>query len=457
MSGPEKERARSEGGGFSRLVASPAFKFIILGVLTLVLMIPLLLVYLIVDERQSYSRQAVNEVGRKWGREQAFHGPYMVIPMDRTVERTDRQGNKSSYREVKYAVLLPKVLNIKSDVQAKELQRGIYDVPVYKTQVSYSGKFDPADLEQFRRDRFELRVNEAVFTVLISDVRGIKKTTDVMIGTKASTFQAGVGIKGQRTNGVHIPLSSAQLSDGFEFKFELPVNGTKHLLFEPSGAETKLDMSSNWPHPSFTGNFLPNERDISAQGFKADWHVPHLARGMGQSHTQTNIKKLMPNNLFGVQFYQPVGFYDLVSRALKYAVAFISAVFLMVYIMEVYVGRPIHWIQYVFVGFSLLIFYLVLLGLAEHIGFEFSYGLASTATALLVGLYTSSTLRSKAKGLVLGLMILMIYGLLYLLLRVEDYALLIGSLAGFAMLSGVMYMTRNVDWSGYQSEANRDN
>lgn len=442
----------SQPSGFSKLVSSPAFKFIVLGVLTLLLMIPLLLVYLIVDERQSYSRQAVNEVGRKWGREQAFHGPYMVIPMDRTVERTDRQGNKSSYREVKYAVLLPKTLNIKSDVSAKELQRGIFDVPVYNTKVSYEGKFDAADLDQYRRDRFELRVNEAVFTVLISDVRGIKKTTDVQIGSVTSRFQAGVGIKGQRTNGVHIKLTSTQLTDGFSFQFNLPVNGTKHLLFEPSGAETKLDMTSNWPHPSFMGNFLPNERKISSTGFEADWHVPHLARGMGQSHTHNQIKKVMPNNLFGVQFYQPVGFYDLVSRALKYAVAFISAVFLMVYIMEVYVGRPIHWIQYVFVGFSLLIFYLVLLGLAEHIGFEFAYGLASTATALLVGLYTSSTLRSKAKGLVLGLMILLIYGLLYLLLRVEDYALLIGSLAGFAMLSGVMYMTRNVDWSGYQSE-----
>lgn len=442
----------SSSGGFSRLVSSPAFKFIILGVLTLLLMIPLLLVYLIVDERQSYSRQAVNEVGRKWGRDQAFYGPYMVIPMDRLVENTDRQGNKTSYREVKYAVFLPKTLNIKADVSAKELQRGIFDVPVYNSKVAYNGNFEPADLEQFKKDRFKLRLDDAVFSVLISDVRGIKKTTDVLIGEVSSLFAAGVGVKGQKANGVHIKLSQAQLKSGFKFSFDLPVNGTKHLQFEPSGAETKLAMKSNWPHPSFMGNFLPNDRKINGSGFEANWHVPHLARGRGQSHTQGNISKLMPKNLFGVQFYQPVGFYDLVSRALKYAVAFISAVFLMVYIMEVYVGRPIHWIQYVFVGFSLLIFYLVLLGLAEHIGFEIAYGLAATATALLVGLYTSAALLSKAKGLVLGLMILLIYGLLYLLLRVEDYALLIGSLAGFGMLAGVMYMTRNVDWSGYQPD-----
>lgn len=432
-----------------RMVDSPAFKFIILGVLTLVLMIPLLLVYLIVDERQSYSRQAVSEVGRKWGREQSFAGPYLVIPMERMVESTNRQGVKSSYREEKFAVLLPETLNVNSDVTAKELQRGIFDIPVYNSVVRYAGKFKAADVDQLRRNRFELRLDEAVLAVQITDVRGIKKTTDVLINETAKRFQAGVGVKSPRGRGIHIPMTASQITDGFSFQFELPVNGTRHLQIEPSGGETRMEMKSNWPHPSFMGNFLPTERSISADGFSAKWVVPQLARGFGQLHIVKDIAPLMRSNLFGVQFYQPVGFYDLVSRALKYAIAFISAVYLMVYIMEVYVGKPIHWIQYVFVGFALLIFYLVLLALAEHLGFEIAYGTASLATSVLIGLYTSSALSSPRKGLVLGFLIAIIYTLLYLLLRVEDYALLIGSLAGFFMLASVMYMTRNVDWSGY--------
>lgn len=450
MSGSEQGSGNRPG-----LLSSPAFKFIILGVLTLALMIPLLLVYLIVDERERYSEQAVKEVGLKWGRQQAFAGPYLIFPIERMVENTDRNGVKSSYKKVNYAVLLPEKLDIDTNVDAKELKRGIFNVPVFVSKVNYSGSFKAAKLDTLRRDGYDIRLRDAVFSFQVSDVRGIKKTTDVLIGDQSLKFLAGTGLEGQNKSGIHVKLNEAQVNDGFNFKFELPVNGTKRLEFEPSGGETKVKMGSDWPHPSFIGNFLPNEREVSDKGFSADWEVPQLARGSGQMHIQQNVNQVMPHNLFGVQFYQPVGFYDLVSRALKYAVAFISAVYLMVYIMEVYVGRPIHWIQYVFVGFSLLIFYLVLLGLAEHFGFEIAYGLASIATSLLIGLYTSGALRSRSKGVMLGFMILLIYTLLYLLLRVEDYALLIGSLAGFFMLAGVMYMTRNVDWSGY-SIANRD-
>lgn len=443
-------------GSVSRLMSSPAFKFIILGVLTLALMIPLLLVFLIVGERESYSRQAVTEVGRKWGRAQAISGPYLVVPLERDAEKTDRQGVKTTYRERKYAVLLPERLDVASQVEADELKRGIYNVPVYTSELSYKGGFKAADLAALRRDDYEPQFDEAVMTVLISDVRGIKETTLVkMSGPEGAAarevrFAAGPGLNASRVSGIHIPIARAALSDGFGFEFRLPVKGTNFLKFEPSGGETHVSMSSNWPHPSFTGNFLPNERDVKADGFSAKWHVPQLARGGGQMVIQSHFNKIMTHNEFGVQFYQPVGFYDLVGRALKYAVAFIAAVFLLVFIMEVYVGRPVHWIQYVFVGFALLIFYLVLLGLAEHIGFELAYGAASLATALLIGLYSSSALSSPAKGLFLGLIIALFYGLLYMLLRVEDYALLIGSLAAFFMLAGLMYMTRNVDWSGYK-------
>lgn len=439
-------------GSFSRLMASPAFKFIVLGVVTLALMIPLLLVFLIVGERESYSRQAVTEVGRKWGRAQAISGPYMVVPLEREAERVDRQGVKTRYRERKYAMILPERLDVASDVKAEELKRGIYDVPVYTTNLNFKGRFKQADLEVLTRDNFQPRYDEAVMSLIVSDVRGIKETTVVSLndGARSVRFEAGTGVNNTRSSGIHIPVEQDNINNALSFEFKLPLKGTNFLKFEPSGGETHVFMSSNWPHPSFTGNFLPNERAVTTEGFTAKWHVPQLARGGGQITMLKNFNTVMAHNQFGVQFYQPVGFYDLVGRALKYAVAFIAAVFLLVFIMEVYVGRPVHWIQYVFVGFALLVFYLVLLGLAEHVGFEAAYGLASIATSLLIGLYSRSALKSPGKGLFLGLIIALLYGLLYMLLRVEDYALLIGSLAAFFMLSGLMYMTRNVDWSGYK-------
>ena len=447
----------SASGSFSRLLSTPAFKFIVLGILTLVLMIPLLLVYFIVDERESYSRQASAEVGRKWGRAQNFAGPYLIVPLEREIERVDRQGQKTRHKERKVAIFLPSQLSIKAQVNSKELARGIYKVPVYESVLGYQGAFAAADLERFKREDYRVRLDEAVLTLQISDIRAIKKTADVTLGPRLSKFEAGVGLDGgRRASGIHVKVPETQIASGFPFQFELPVNGTEHIKFEPSGAETHVTMTSDWAHPSFDGNFLPSERSISAAGFSATWHVPQLARGQGQVHVRKDVSQLMSHNLFGVRLYQPVGFYDLVARALKYAVAFLATVFLLVFIMEVYVGRPVHWIQYVFVGFALLIFYLVLLGLAEHVGFEMAYGLASLATAGLIGFYSASALKDRAKGGFVGLVLLAFYILLYLLLRVEDYALLIGSLSGFGLLASLMYMTRNLDWSGYGAESAAD-
>lgn len=438
-------------GSFSRLMASPAFKFIVLGVLTLALMIPLLLVYLIVDERERYSRQAISEVGRSWGKAQTFAGPYLIVPLSRESERVDRLGNKTTFKETRYGVFLPETLKVTANVNSQTLKRGIFQVPVYKSELAFKGRFAAAELSRFLTENYEPRLDEAVLTLQISDVRAIKKTTEVTLGETRQLFEAGPGLESLKARGIHVKVPQSVFSKGFDFAFDLPVNGTDHLMFEPSGGETEIDMTSDWPHPSFSGNFLPSTRAISDKGFTANWQVPQLARGLGQVHLLANINRLMPHNHFGVRFYQPVGFYDLVARALKYAVAFIATVFLLVFIMEVYVGRPVHWIQYVFVGFALLIFYLVLLGLAEHIGFEWAYGLASLATSLLIALYSASALKSRQKGWFLGALLATFYALLYLLLRVEDYALLIGSLSGFFMLAALMYMTRNVDWSGYSS------
>ena len=446
----------SQPGPVSRFMGSPAFKFVLLGLLTLLLMIPMLMVYLVVDERERYSRAAVSEVGRKWGLAQKISGPYLIVPQTRWVEKTDRAGVKTRSREVQYVTLLPETLNVEVDVSAKELKRGIYGVPVYESKFKYSGRFNALETEKLTRGSTELRFEDAAFVMLISDVRGIKETTSVQLGAQSVKFTAGNGFSAKRAAGIHVSLQEHNVKSGFEFSFELPVNGTETLHFEPSGGETKLQMKSNWPHPSFIGNFLPSDRSISSKGFEARWDVPQLARGQSQLHIRPGVEALMRHNLFGVQFYQPVGFYDLVGRALKYAIAFIAAAFLLVFVMEVYAGRPVHWIQYVFVGFALLIFYLVLLGLAEHIGFELSFGLASFATSALIGLYSMSALKSPKKGFVLGFILLLIYGLLYLLLRVEDYALLIGSLTAFFMLAIVMYITRDVDWSGYRSPAQKE-
>lgn len=430
--------------GFGR---SPAFKFIVICILILALMIPLLFVWALASDRKAYSNRAVNEVSKSWSGEQVFRGPLIIVPVKK--KQITRRNREEVLTEVtKYAVLLPEDLDISVDVETTERKRGIFKIPVYRSKVAFKGRFGEADLKRIERESNEIVWQDAFLATMISDVRGIKKTAQITLGNLTEKFRPGLGGGIRSEKGIHVPLSEEMIKAGFPFDFALDVNGSKAISFIPAGGETKLAAKSNWPHPSFDGSFLPETREISDSGFSATWAIPKLARGEQQSFIVNNVRGLMQPNVFNIRFYQPVSYYNLVDRSLKYAIGFISIIFLSVFVLEILARKRFHWIQYVFVGLALIIFYLVLLGLSEHIGFEWAYGLAAAATAILVGLYCRSAFQSFAKGATIFGVIATIYGLLYMLLRAEDYAMLIGSIAAFCLLSIVMYATRNVDWSG---------
>lgn len=433
----------------SRLLNSPAFKFVLVIILILALTIPLLFAYLLVAERQSYARQARAEVGQMWGREQTIRGPYIVVPL--TYEKEFRNRDVVERRKIReFAVFLPEELNIRSDVEGEVRRRGIFNVPVYRSVTRFAGRFEKPVLRSFQQPDLTLEWAEAALVVTLNDVRGIKKTAELILdnGAGREKFRAGVGVASNgRVPGIHVPLTGEQAQSGFAFAFDLSLNGSSHIRYIPGGGETSVAIKSDWPHPSFAGAYLPENRKISDAGFAADWKVPRLARGIGQSIRLKQFRHLMTSKSFGVDFYQPVRFYSLAERALKYAMGFIGIIFLAVFIMEIQSRKRVHWIQYLFVGLALVIFYLVLIGTAEHIGFDLGYLFAALATSILVGTYFAAVVRSHRRRLYLGSVIAVIYGLLYLLLRVEDYAMLIGSISAFALLAVVMFATRDVDWS----------
>lgn len=425
---------------------SPAFKFTIICFLILALIIPLLFVWALTSDRSGYAKRAKRDVEQMWARSQVVRGPFVIVPVIENRELRNN-GKVEIQRIRKTAVLLPEMLNLNVDVQTKELTRGIFQIPVYRSKIDVSGHFKKPDLNRISNSANEVLWAEAILSVLISDVRGIKKTAEITLDNGvAQKFRAGVGLGDQRTQGIHLPLDENQAQNGFPFSFTLDLNGTSDIGFVPAGGETMVKASSNWPHPSFTGAFLPETRKISDTGFEARWEIPRLARSYDQVFIMANLNNPMQDNIFRVRFYQPADFYNLVDRSLKYAIGFIAIAFLAVFVLEIQSYKPVHWIQYVFVGLALIIFYLVLLGLSEHLGFETAYALASVATSLLIGIYAMSAFKSFFKGATLFFVLALIYGLLYLLLRVEDYAMLIGSLAAFSLLSIVMFATRNVDW-----------
>ncbi|MGI9479678.1 MAG: cell envelope integrity protein CreD [Hyphomicrobiaceae bacterium] len=437
------------------LMRSPAFKFVVIIILILALAIPLLFVYLMVKERAQYAASAKAEIGRAWGGEQSLRGPFIMVPTVR--ERSVRVRNETRTEKIReFAIFLPEKLNIKPVARTELRRRGIFEVPVYRSEIAFTGHFVPPAMRKVARPGTEFLWSEAVLALLISDVRGIKKTAEIKLGdTAAVKFRSGLGLetgsRGRPLGAIHVPIEESAAKQGFTYAFKLDLNGSSALNFVPAGGETEVTAQSDWPHPSFQGNFLPDSRTITDKGFEATWKIPRLARGQSQTLHVRNPAGLMGTTEFGVNFFQPVKFYSLAERALKYAQGFLAIVFFAVFVLEMQARRRVHWIQYLFVGLALVIFYLVLIGTAEHIGFEAGYFAASAATSLLVGTYIGTVTRSFSRGAQILAVIAIIYALLYLLLRVEDYALLIGSIAAFVMLAAVMFATRDIDWSGKQT------
>jgi len=441
-----------------RFARSPAFKFFLISFLIVLLLVPLALVFGLVSEREGRAREVKAEVARVWGRSQRISGPYLVVPY--TVRTETVQGDKRVEQvQERRAVFLPEKLDIKADAASKTLHRSIYDVVVYTSKVAMTGRFLAPDMADVAADVQSVRWADASYVLVISDVSGLKEAATLSLnGQQQLPFAPSTGLPSARQNGIHVKLAGAgqEIVPGpdaplkpFSFRLELVLGGTSSLDFAPVARETTLAMTSDWPHPSFSGAFVPIDRKVGADGFTASWRIPHLARSVPSAWT------LPPAGLnrfrayqFGVQLIQPVDFYDLVTRAAKYGVLFVALAFMAVFVLELLSGRRVHPVQYLFVGLAMIFFYVLLLSLAEHIGFAPAYLIAAGASGGMLALYVGKALQSAWQGSVMLAVLLLLYGLLYLILNLEDYALLAGAILGFVALTVIMFATLRVDWSG---------
>ncbi len=435
---------------------TPAFKIFIIGVIILLLTIPLFMVWGLVHERESYAQSVRRDVARSWGGEQAVTGPFLVIPYTklRIIERND----KRIEQELTYhAVFLPEEFRVKGDVRSKVLTRSIYDVTVYRAGLSLSGRFAAPDMKRLAPDAVKIRWEDAVFALGLRNVSGLKETAELVLGDgRRMALEPSLGADQGRAvmSGIHARLSddSAVVPDGikaFTFDLNLGFSGSSSLSFAPSARETSVEIKSDWPHPSFTGAFLPNKRKISDEGFSGSWQVPHLARSVPHSWTSrhADLHKLS-RTMFGVKFYIPIDFYDLVNRSVKYGLMFLLVAFTSVFILELMSGVKFHPVQYVFVGIASVFFFVLLLSFSEHLGFGRAYLIGAGATGGMLSLYVARAMGSVGKGLVMLAVFALLYGLLYFILTLEDYALLAGAVTGFVLISLTMFLTLGVNWSG---------
>jgi inner membrane protein len=298
----------------------------------------------------------------------------------------------------------------------------------------------------------EILWDQATINVGLTDPKGVARTIELSWNGQPQQFVPGVAHTGLFSTGVHAPAPGVSDRAGaLRFDLALDVKGTRELRFVPGGNETTVQLTSPWPHPSFLG--LPPETPrVEAGGFAASWRVPYFGRGFapmwksGDASDGEQLSRLADASSFGVALVQPVDIYVQTDRALKYAVLFIVMTFAISFLLEIAGGALVHPIQYMFVGFALCMFYLLLLSIAEHRGFDIAYAAAATVTIVLLAWYWSWVLNGRRRGFMMGASLTALYGYLYLLLRLEDYALLAGSLGLFAMLALVMFLTRRVDW-----------
>lgn len=423
-------------------------KLIFIGVLVLVLLVPLGMVQSQIAERGFRADEAAQQIANGWGAQQTIGGPVLALGLE---EERANAGGFVQVRDELYR--LPSRLSVDVVAATQTLRRGIYDVPVYTAEVTISGVLDPlqnADVGEYVRIHWD----EALLSIPISDPRSIREPVRITIGDETAELSAG----GERIAGfgrqLVVPLAKLGIdsfAEALEFSIAFRIGGTRNLTFLPFGDETTVNVQADWPSPGFMGGFLPDSRAISESGFDATWNVLSLGRGYPSSWRRSDIpaqtlSHQAERSAFGVDMIVPVGIHQTSLRATKYAVLFVSLTFLAYFMFELFTPLRLHAFQYLLVGFANASFYMLLIALAEHAGFDFAYWLSAAASIALINGYSAAVLRSGRRALPVAVLLGSIYGYLYLTLQLEDYALLAGSLGMFAILAVVMYATRHVDW-----------
>jgi len=427
-----------------RFGRSPGLKFFFIGFLSLLLLIPLMFVSGLRSERSATAGQAAREIGEAWGREQVVGGPALLVPYLVPA----KVANAAPTREV--AVFLPDDLQATSEAATEIRRRSIFDTPVYRSKIALKARFLPPDFKAISSEAVQPLWGEAVLAIGVADVRGLKNRATAQIRDGAGIeFEPSFGAGIREGNGIHAPLREIDLTKPLEASIGLELNGSRSLSIVPLAKNSAIRMSSNWRHPSFSGAHLPDDRMIDGSGFSASWQVSHLARNLPLAFAYDRRADLtFLSGGVGARFYQPVDLYQLVDRAIKYGVLFVGAVFLAVFGLELVARGNLHAVHYTLVGFALVLFYVLLLSLAEHLGFLNAFLAAAAATTALVSVYIGLVLRSFARGAVLALILATGYGLVYALLKSEDFALLAGAIGAFVALATLMLATARVNWSG---------
>lgn len=429
---------------FSQAVNGMTARLLLIGFLAGVMLVPMMMVKETIQERGNYYNEAVSSVSEGWAGRQALADPVLVLPY--TYQRATQRRNEDNtlenvmVQETGQYLFYPERTDITGDFRSETRKRGLFDVPIYDAAIQMTGSFAIQPPPAADPQRPGLKYGTPFVALRIGDPRGLHG--DYVFSMAGADYKPEPGTTLPNVEGVHIPVTADIFNAGdktADFSFAFRMKGTQDFNYAPHARQSALALRSNWPHPRFGGKFLPAAHDVRADGFTASWSVGALASG-GPENFQSGGKTI------SVGFIEGVNLYGKMLRAVKYGVLFLALTFGAFFVTEVLRRFRIHPVQYLMVGAALSMFYLLLLALAEHIGFAAAYIVAAAAIATLLAFYISAAARSRALGALFGGGIAALYAALYGILGSEDYALLLGTGLLFAVLAAAMILTRRIDW-----------
>ena len=432
------DRHVANGNGNKALI-----KGIITGCLILLMLIPTMFITSLVNEREQRQQEVVKDVSSKWASAQTVSGPYLFIPY--LLKSKDSDGKEKLTRAD--MIFLPEDLDVTGTILPEQRLRSIYKVLLYKSQITGKGNFIcslPKDI-----DPSSLILSEAKICLGITDFKGIENKIDIQVNGNSYALTPGLPADLVDSVGLSAPvnLTKEDMGKPISFNLAMQLKGSGRLHFLPLAGNSQFTVKSSWPDPSFDGNTLPGEREISDRGFTAKWVFNKANLPYTTTLRNEKINKYVTN--FGISMLQPADQYAKTTRSVKYAILIIGLSFALFFIIELMQKNPLHPVQYILVGLALVIFYSLLLSISEFLLFDQAYLIAAAATVSLLTLYAKAHFKSWGPAGIFALVIGGLYGFIFILIRLEDTALLVGSIGLFIVLALVMYASRKINW--YQS------
>jgi inner membrane protein len=413
------------------------FKAATIAILTLFLLIPNAMIQNLIQERQYRSKETIEKISDKWSRSQTLCAPLLIVPYSTT--KLDKDNKLQRQEHTLYVT--PKDLNINVSLTPEERYFGIYKAILYKSDIHFEGNF--SELANLKLDNSTLHFDRAQIAIGVTDLRGIAQNPKFKIGDKIfETTVGAVSLLDASGKTLVVNLKDVSLTEPLHFDCTMKLNGSGSISFVPIGQNTTVTLDGQWQSPSFIGNFSPGST-VDNKQFNATWNILSFNREIPETWSNNSVSNL-GNSSFGVNLIETVDHYQQNMRSAKYALMFISLTFVVFFFVEIFTKKSIQFFQYLLVGIALILFYSLLLSFSEQIGFGLAYLVASIATISMISIYFHSLIKQKIATFVLAGITVILYAFLYIILQIQDFALLFGSVFLFAILGVIMFVSNKI-------------